>query len=337
MIAIHYNHGGFSDKWVEYCDKHGVEYKLVNCYDTDIISQVQGCMGLMWHWDHNDAKAANFARQLTYSLEYAGFKIFPDTRTAWHYDDKLGQKYLLEAVGLPTIPTYAFYDEETALKWARKSNYPIVFKLSRGAGSMNVILASNFSQARKMIKKSFGKGWNDRNRYYAITDRIWHFRRDRSLKSFLNIARGIARLVVPHQVHRAPRVEHNYVYFQEFIPGNDHDIRIIVVGDRAFAIKRMVRDGDFKASGSGRIVYDPAEIPIECVRLAFEASKSLRTQCLAYDFVFKKGVPLIVEVSYAFNLAGYTDCQGYWDSSLGWHGGRFCSEWFMIEDFVGKC
>jgi glutathione synthase/RimK-type ligase-like ATP-grasp enzyme len=51
--------------------------------------------------------------------------------------------------------------------------------------------------------------------------------------------------------------EKNYVYFQDFIPQNDFDIRIIVIGKRAFAIKRMVRKGDFRASGSGNIKYDP--------------------------------------------------------------------------------
>ena len=337
MIAIHHVPGGFSDKWIEYCEQHGIKYKVVNCFDTDIIDQLRDCKGLMWHWSHSDSKAANFARQLTCSLEHVGIPVFPNSRTVWHFDDKVGQKYLLEASGIPHVPTYVFYDENAALEWARKQNYPLVFKLRRGAGSMNVMLIQNFRQAKSIIKRSFGKGWRDQNRLHVFRDRVWHFKRDRSPASFLNIGKGIARIVIPHPTFQAPRIEHGYAYFQEFIPSNDHDIRVIVIGDRAFAIKRMVREGDFRASGSGAIRYDPAEIPIECVRLAFDASRQLRAQCLAYDFVFKGGTPLIVEISYAFLRTGYLACPGYWDIRLNWHDGHFAPEWFMIEDFLAEC
>ena len=89
------NQETFSDGWIKYCKENQVPYKFVNCYDTNIIHQLNDCAGLMWHWNQNDYKAALFARQLTISLK-KGIKVFPDVNTAWHYDDKLGQKYLLK-------------------------------------------------------------------------------------------------------------------------------------------------------------------------------------------------------------------------------------------------
>ena len=35
----------------------------------------------------------------------------------------------------------------------------------------------------------------------------------------------------------------------------------------------MVRDGDFRASGSGKIIYNKDEIPLECINIAFKTSK----------------------------------------------------------------
>ena len=102
-IAIHEYAGSFSDRWIKYCDEKKVPYKLVNCYDSDIVSQLEDCQALMWHWNQNDYKAALFARQLTISLEKKGIKVFPDVNTAWHHDDKVGQKYLLEAIGAPLV------------------------------------------------------------------------------------------------------------------------------------------------------------------------------------------------------------------------------------------
>ena len=39
-IAIHKREGSFSDRWIAYCEKNGVDYKLVNAYASDVIEQV---------------------------------------------------------------------------------------------------------------------------------------------------------------------------------------------------------------------------------------------------------------------------------------------------------
>ena len=137
MIAIHHRLGSFSDKWIEYCDQYNIQYKLVNCYSSNIVEHLKDCTGLMWHWSHYDYKASNFARQLTYSIELSGKKVFPDSRTCWHFDDKVGQKYLLEAIGAPLVKSYVYYGKNEATAWARNTIYPKIFKQRGGAGSLN--------------------------------------------------------------------------------------------------------------------------------------------------------------------------------------------------------
>lgn len=334
MIAIQSTPGGFSDRWIEYFNQRSVSYRIVDCYRSDILQQLVGCQGLMWHWPHHDQKAALFARQLTFSLELAGLRVFPDSATSWHYDDKLGQKYLLEAVGLPAVPTHAFFDRTQALQWASSTSYPKVFKLRGGAGAENVRLVRDAGQARILIRRAFGRGIKQKSRLYLLRERLWHVRRDRTLKSLWNVWRGVARLMIPTADERAGGVERHYAYFQDFIPNNDHDIRVVVIGRRAFAIKRMTRDGDFRASGSGHLIYDPDAIPKVCVKAAFEAAQRLKTQCVALDFVFQEGEALIVEISYAFASAAYLACPGYWDGDLNWHESSVVPEHFMAEDFV---
>ena len=58
-----------------------------------------------------------------------------------------------------------------------------------------------------------------------------------------------------------------YFYVQDFIPNNNFDIRVIVVCDKAFAIKRYVRKNDFRASGSGYIDYSRHSIPENIIKL----------------------------------------------------------------------
>lgn len=334
MLAIHSRSGGFSDKWIEYCHLNGIKYKVVDCYSDDIIEQLEDCYGVMWHWGHNDHKAVLFARQLSYSLTSAGKRVFPDPATVWHFDDKVGQKYLLEAIKAPLVPSKVFYDKHEALEWASTTTYPKVFKLRGGAGAENVHITRSGSEAEKFIRRAFGRGYKVKNRLNFLKERYWHFKRDRTIHSFLNISKGIARLFIPKDAEKNFPAERNYAYFQDFIPNNDHDIRIIVIGKRAFAIKRMVRKGDFRASGSGNIIYEPRQIPKECLQIAFDVTSKLKSQCLAFDFVTLDGEPLIVELSYSFARKVYLDCPGYWNDELEWVEGEFTPEFFMIEDFV---
>lgn len=334
MLAIHNSSGGFSRKWIEYCKQNHVPYKIVNCYQNDIVDQLQDCNGLMWHWELFDNKAALFARQLSYSLEIIGKKVFPSTNTSWHYDDKVGQKYLLEAINAPLVPSYVFYDKQESLNWAKNTIYPKVFKLRGGAGSQNVQIVKNYQVAYKLIEQAFGRGFASKNRRHLFTDRVWQFRRDKSFASFLNISKGIGRLFIPTEEEKNFPKQRNYIYFQDFIPGNDSDIRVIVIGNRAFAIKRMVRSGDFRASGSGDIIYERNVIPIECIKLSFDLNDRLKAQSIAYDFVFNSGKPLLVEISYCFARKVYCSCPGYWNNNLEWIEGAFAPEYFMIEDFI---
>jgi glutathione synthase/RimK-type ligase-like ATP-grasp enzyme len=113
--------------------------------------------------------------------------------------------------------------------------------------------------------------------------------------------------------------EKGYAYFQDFIPNNNTDTRIIIIGDKAFAIIRGVRKGDFRASGSGVISYNHKEVDLNCVKIAFGVAQKLKTQCLTFDFVHLTNNPLIVEISYGFSPKGYLDCPGYWDLNLDFH------------------
>ncbi len=150
----------------------------------------------------------------------------------------------------------------------------------------------------------------------------------------MDVIKGIIRLAHTTEYSRVTGKEIGYIYFQDFIPGNDYDIRIIAVDEKAFAIKRMVRNNDFRASGSGYIHYEKKHFDDETVRLAFEVSEKLKAQCMTYDFVYLKGKPLIVEISYGFAMTGYDACTGYWDKKMKWHEGKFNPYGWMVEDLI---
>jgi len=334
-IAIHEHAGSFSDRWIKYCIENNIPFKLVNCYDSDIVSQLGDCNGLMWHWDLNDYKAALFARQLTFSLAKKGMKIFPDINTAWHYDDKVGQKYLLEALGAPLVKSYVFYSRREAMHWIDTVTFPKVFKLRVGSSSINVSLAKTKRQAKKFVNTGFGKGFLHINRVFRFKDSLRWLKRDKNLPAMKGVMSGFARLFITTEVERFSRLQKGYIYFQDFIPGNNYDTRLIVIGNRCFGARRYCREGDFRASGSGMSKYEPELLDKKCIQSAFDVAKKTGAQSVAFDFIWENQVPKIVEMSYCFPMGLIADqCQGYWDSNLNWHNEPVNPQYFMIEDFL---
>lgn len=315
-IAIH-KEGGFNDGWKAYLESKKIPYKIVNAYDTSIVEQVADCDIFMWHHHHGDYRDTLFAKQLLFSLECSGKKVYPDFKTGWHFDDKLGQKYLFEAIGAPLVPSYAFYTKEDALKWISQATFPKVFKLRGGAGASNVKLAHTAKEAKRFVKKAFGRGFAQYDRLGGLKDRFNKWRQGND--SFVGVLKAFARCFVSTEFGRMRAPEKGYVYFQDFIPNNNTDTRIIVVGNKILGKRRAVRKGDFRASGSGILLHDAANIDVRCVKIAHEVSNKLGLQDGVFDFVHdENGNPLIVEISYGTN-ANQSKCEGYWDENYTFH------------------
>ena len=333
-IGIHPIKNSFSDRWIVYCEEQKIPWKPVNCFKSDIIQQLSDCDALMFPIFQNCPKALLFAKQLVYSVEACGKKVFPDFNTIWHFDDKLGQKYLLEALGAPFPKTWAFYDKKDALTWIKNASFPKIFKLRGGASSQNVKLINNQKQAKRIVNRAFHKGFPAYDPLGSLKERWRLYRLGKT--NFRDLFEGIARFAIAPPYARIRGHEKGYIYFQEFIPGNEYDIRVVVINRKAFAIRRMVRSNDFRASGSGNIVYNKELIDKETVRLSFELASKLKAQCIAFDYVYQVNCPLVVEISYGFASAGYDPCPGYWDNEMNWYEGKFNPYGWMVEEILSE-
>ena len=320
MLAISSKKGSFSDRWIAYCEKNNIPFKAVDCSSTDIIDQLEGITHLMWHWSLAEYQGLIYGRQLVRAIEERGIRVFPSSEDCWHYDDKIAQKYLFEALDLPLVPSYVFYHKDKVLRWAGEASYPKVFKLRGGAGSVNVSLVYSEAQAVRLIMRAFSRGFPSVDRAAILGDRVRSFRKLKDINTSLGVLKCLLRFIFPSPQERLSPREIGYVYFQDFIPNNEWDTRLIVVGNRCFGFRRYCREGDFRASGSGRIAYDLNYISKEMVAKAFDAACELKMRSAAFDFVAHNGEQLIIEVSYCYMIGSpYDDCLGYWDSDLKWH------------------
>lgn len=334
-IAIHNSDAGFHTRWRAHCEKKNIAFKIVNCYDNDIINQLKDCDALMWHHSQGNAKDLVIAKQILFALEHTGFRVFPNFKTNWHFDDKVGQKYLLERAGSAMVPSYVFFDKQDALAWCEKTDFPKVFKLRGGAGSSNVKKVNRKSDAQSLIRKAFGRGFSNYDTYVSLIERFRRWRLGQT--NTIDVLKGLVRFVHQPQFSKVAGREVGYCYFQDFIPDNDYDTRIIVIGAKAFALRRYNRKDDFRASGSGDFGYEKELFDERCVRMSFELTHKLELEVGAFDFVFDEdNNPLIVEVSYGYFPSVYDHCPGYWDQQLNWHEGKFNHEGWMVDLIISK-
>lgn len=339
MIAIFDRKGSFSDRWLALCREHGIPHVAVNILTDDLITMLisSKVTALLMHPPMADHASGLVSGSIIQACTAAGITVFPTVNDYWHFDDKVAQKYIFESLSIPTPKTHVFLDRVSALLWIDSSNMPLVFKLKAGAGSINVSIVRTKDEARARVERMFGRGYPSTDA--AITDIVTKVRLHRAKKDWIDTFKRLPKTIRTwRHMRNNLEWERGYVYFQEFIPGNDHDTRITVIGDRAFGFQRMVRPGDFRASGSGSILYDHQKIDLACVRLAFEAARRMGTSCIALDFIHRidNFEPLIVEMSFGFVAKAVYDCPGHWRHDLVWCPGHTWPQDVILEDILVK-
>jgi glutathione synthase/RimK-type ligase-like ATP-grasp enzyme len=317
----------FSERWIELAGERGVDVELVDVFAEHALEKIARCDGFMWRYGF-DPVSLNCAKRLLSAVEHGlSIPVFPDHRTAWHFEDKIAQAYLLEALKIPTAATRIFWDKAAALRFCREAAYPFVAKLSVGIRGNNVVLVRSEAEARAIVARLFGRGVRTL-REPAFLSAAW-------LKQL-----RLLRRLWGKPVWRG--VERDYLLAQDFLPDNPFDIRVTVIGERAYAFKRMNRPEDFRASGSGRIIWDPGEIPPDAVAFAFDMAERIGAQSVAFDILRAAGEPVVTEISYTFAAWAIRDCPGHWKRAgeakrdIVWVAGPLRAEDAIFEDFVAS-
>lgn len=324
-IAIHQNKEIFDHSitwekvWIDYCGKNKISYEIVDCFRTDIIEKLQEFDSLVWHFQNYVLQEMMFARSILNVATKMGLKVFPDFNTAWHFDDKISEMYLLQSINAPIPKSWVFSTEDDCIHWINNyAEFPIIAKLKCGAGSHNVQLIKSGLEAKCYVRKMFGKGLSSSpNIIFKASSNL------KSSKSWKTIVSRIKKIPEFLQtLDRSKRFgnEKDYSYFQEFIPNDGFDLKVVVIGDKLSFIARNIRKGDFRASGGGSFSFDRSLVPDNVIKSAFEISDKLGFQCMGYDYVIDKNSNegKIVEISYAFSHTVLLGAGGYWNRDLEW-------------------
>lgn len=336
-IAIHGQVTAFSRPWAELAKARGLDVAIVDAHAANFVEQIRDCRAFLWHLNHIEREDVLHGPAIIRAAEETDMAIFPNAATAACFDDKLLQARLFAASGVPVPRTWAFTRAHEARAFTDEAVYPLVFKLRRGAGSANVRKVENGAQARRLVARMFGLGIDADAGVRSLAStgvKQWQGGQDRRALVAKAIRAGGRML----RKRLRPDFERGYALFQEFIPGCDRDVRVTVIGDRAFAYERRVRANDFRASGSGLLLHlKPAAIPMDMVELAFSLSRRWGFQSMAYDFIRgPDGAPRLIEMCYVFVSDVVRQCEGYMRPDGGWRPGHFQPEALIFDDLLAR-
>ncbi len=320
----------YPDRWAEFAGRRGVSWEYHDLSGVMSFRDLSNRFdAVLCRWSLSFPGRAQFPDILDILENEYGMLIYPDRKTRWSWDDKIRQNLLFAQYDVKMPRTFIFHLEKEALDWARSATYPVVFKLASGASSRNVVLVHSQSQARHLIRAMFEKGIRTGGELQAIhhgkTGRQW----------LSEWKRRLANSQEWRYRQSKETIEKSYVYFQELVPGNTCDTRISIIGDRAFGFRRYNRENDFRASGSGRIDWEPTQVSRKAIRIAFDLNKKCGFQCMAYDFVSdQSGEDVLLEACWTFADWAVQKCPGHWNPNLDWIPGPMWPEEAQIEDLI---
>lgn len=250
-----------SPRWTKYCrflETNAIPYEF---YDLDSSQWLDAALAFdsIIGVDSCEPYHLEQIRRKYYILEHHLHKrCYPSYRDMVLYEDKFLEAYLSQIHGFPFVKTYIYNKQDEAMEAAAHFTYPIVSKIVPGSGSYGVEMIHSRRECLSLIKRVFSRS---------------------GMKTHVSYAR-----------------QKQYVYFQDYVPNDGYDIRVIVVGPRVFGYYRKVLRGDFRASGMG--YCEKRGLPLESMQIAMSVHATLKSPMLVVDMLHAKdGTFHIIEIS----------------------------------------
>ena len=192
--------------------------------------------------------------------------------------------------------------------------YPVVLKTLDQSNGRGVYLVKN----RKDLDRCLS-----RLETFPLGTRLDLFRRKhfRRKKSYLQYPDYSNRK--DYEEYRAYIKEERGFILQEFIPGLDHDYRVLAFPDRCWVILRHTHEGDFRASGA-KLFDTGFDADLRMLDFAWSVYEKMDTPFLSMDICPSgDGYALLEYQALNFGINVYVRSKGHYERDVSTNGWRF--------------
>ncbi len=244
----------------------------------------------------------SYIEDIVLGLHLSGANLIPGFEFLKAHENKvfmeiLRQTKIPSSIRTMESLTFGSIEEAQLLLKKGKLKFPMILKNAQGAMSKSVYLIKEAKDLIKIVKQ-VGRTMNNKS---------WLKETVRKFKyiGYKNESRYQKKFIL-----------------QPFIEGLSNDWKVLIYGDKIFILKRQIKKGDFKASGSG-LNYSTglsSKFPIQFLNFVYNFYQHLNVPHISLDFAFDGVNPYIFEFQCIhFGTSTHFKSKEYYQKTInGW-------------------
>jgi glutathione synthase/RimK-type ligase-like ATP-grasp enzyme len=220
----------------------------------------------------------SYIEDVIYNIEQKGFLVLPSFAYLKSHNNKVAMELLRERSKLEsikTIKTKTFGTIEELISSIDEIKFPVVLKPSSGAMSNGVSKAEN---KRELIKNA------------------------KKISKSFNLIQDIKELIriIKHGSHyKKESFFRSKFIIQNLIEGLNNDWKVLVFGNKCFALYRGNRNNDFRASGSGKFIFKQ-DLPDGMLDFALSVRNHFNVPHISLDIGFDGHTFHLIEFQFLY-------------------------------------
>lgn len=259
------------DKLNYFANENGVELNFLSYPEIDASKDLSNQFFIYTSSEDPGLNYKGYMEDVLYGIKLKGGILIPEWKYMRAHHNKVMMEKLreIELASIDTGIKSKYYGcNEEFFKDIDNITFPCVYKAAEGAGSRGVALLKDKESAKKILKKV------NCSREYTLKEKV-----------YLKIGR-----LKPLLYSRFC----NKFVIQNFISNLTGDFKVLVFGDKYYALSRANRDNDFRASGGGRLNYEPT-LPNGIFDFAKSIYNTLNVPVLSLDIAYNENRFYLIE------------------------------------------
>jgi hypothetical protein len=256
-----------------YFSELGIEIEFKNFHQLDFDNQdIKNNYFLYTSSEDIDGFYKNYIEDIVYGISLSGGIPIPEYKYLKAHHNKVFMEILRSQSSLETIKNIKskhFGTLEEYLLQDESFNNSIVVKPAEGSMSKGVTLNKNDNEARKSI----GLISKSRNIYQDVKDYLRRFKH----KDYISNSRNRKKFIT-----------------QDYVENLKGDWKILIYSNKYYVLKRENREGDFRASGGGKLSYT-REVSKELLSFSEQIYLSLNVPNVSLDICIKDNQYYLIE------------------------------------------
>jgi hypothetical protein len=255
----------------KYFNEFGVEVSY-NYFGDINFKDLKDANYIYTSYEEKDGLYKSYIEDIVLGLQINNKRIIPEYKFLKAHHNKVFMEILRESIFDKKdnkLITRYFGTFEDFDKNNIQISFPIISKPSAGSKSRGVKLNNNIDELKRNVRN------------LSQNFRLWDYLKDKIR-------------AIRHKNYTPNSFNKHKFILQEYIGKLEGDWKILIYGNKYYPLYRKNRKNDFRASGSGRLIFDE-DINEKILEFALLIKEKLMTPILSLDIAFQDQTCYLIE------------------------------------------